>query len=326
MNVEDNCAEKTNTEELNMDEFDCKEKNEKNLSKGVKVGENTQVDNQVGNNPIEKSLKGEKMSGEKMSGKKIRMSRITKNGRAVIIPMDHGTTIGPVQGIENMNNSVPLIDKGGATGLVLHKGIIKNLRQVTSSGVIMHISASTKLSRDSDKKVLVGSVDEAVRLGADAVSVHVNIGGNENEPDMLSDLGRVADDCDRMQMPLLVMAYPRGDNVNDGMDVENVAMVARVAAELGADIVKTNYTGDPESFKRVTRGCPVPVVIAGGPKCETDRDILEMVKGAMQGGAAGISLGRNAFQHDNPEKIVKALRQIIVEDKSVDDALKVLEE
>ncbi len=260
-----------------------------------------------------------------MNGKKIRMNRITKNGKAVIIPMDHGTTIGPVRGIEDMNKTTPLIDEGGATSVVLHKGIIRSLEEAPSAGIIMHISASTKLSQNPDKKVLVGSVEEAVRLGADAVSVHVNVGGNKSEPDMLYDLGKISEKCEEMQMPLLVMSYPRGDNIKDSMDPENVAMVARVAAELGGDIVKTNYTGDVESFKKVTQGCPIPVVIAGGPKCETDKEVLEMVDGAMKGGAAGISLGRNAFQHDSPKRIVKALRQIIIENKTVEEALKVLE-
>lgn len=260
-----------------------------------------------------------------MNGKQVRMKRITKKNRAVIIPMDHGTTKGPVEGIEDMNSTVPNIDKGGATAVVLHKGIIKSLNEVPEAGTIMHLSASTKFSQNPDGKVLVGSVKEAVKLGADAVSVHLNIGGNGCEENMLYDTGRIAEECEKIQMPLLAMAYPRGDNIKDGMDPENVAMVARAAAEVGADMVKTNYTGSPESFKKVTQSCPVPVVIAGGPKCETDREVLEMVKGAMEGGAAGISLGRNAFQHKNPETIVKALREIIVKEATVEEALKVME-
>lgn len=263
---------------------------------------------------------------EKMNGKQARIQRITTNNKAVIIPMDHGTTKGPVSGLENMNKTAPLIDKGGATGVVLHKGIIKNLDQPPCCGIIMHLSASTKFSPDPDSKVLVGSVEEAVRLGADAVSVHLNIGGNKAEPQMLSDVGKIADKCEQLQMPLLVMAYPRGDNVEDPLDSENVAMATRVAAELGADIVKTNYTGDPESFKRVTSGCPVPVVIAGGPKCETNKEVLEMAEGAIKGGATGISLGRNAFQHETPEKIVSALREVIVNNTSAEEALKMIEE
>lgn len=259
-----------------------------------------------------------------MNGKKIRMNRITQNGRAVIIPMDHGTTIGPVNGIENMNKTVECMDNGGATAVVLHKGIIRSLEETPKCGVVMHLSVSTKFSENPDGKVIVGSVKEALRLGADAVSVHLNIGGNEAEPQMIKDMGKIAQDCDEMQIPLLAMAYPRGNKVKDSMDPENVAMVARAAAEMGADIVKTNYTGDSESFRRVTSTCPVPVVIAGGPKCNTDREVLEMVKGAMDGDATGISLGRNAFQHNSPEEIVKALRAIIVDNNSVDEALKVM--
>ena len=132
-------------------------------------------------------------------------------------------------------------------------------------------------------------------MGADAVSMHVNIGA-ESEAKMLSDLGMVAVECMEWGMPLLAMMYPRGKNIKTNNDLDQVKLAARVAAELGADIVKTVYTGDPESFREVTRGCPVPVVVAGGSKTD-DRTTLELIEGAMAGGAAGISIGRNAFQH-----------------------------
>jgi DhnA family fructose-bisphosphate aldolase class Ia len=120
------------------------------------------------------------------------------------------------------------------------------------------------------------------------------------------------------------MVYPRGPNIQNGFDPEVVAHVARVGAELGADIIKTNYTGDPDSFRQVTNGCPVPVVIAGGPKAGNDREVLEMVKGAMEGGAIGVSIGRNAFQHDNPTSITRAISAIVKENVSVEEALKFL--
>ncbi len=118
-------------------------------------------------------------------------------------------------------------------------------------------------------------------MGADAVSMHVNIGA-ESEAKMLQDLGMVAVECMEWGMPLLAMMYPRGKNIATSNDLEQVKLAARVAAELGADIVKTVYTGDPESFREVTRGCPVPVVVAGGSKTD-DRTTLELIEGAMAG-------------------------------------------
>ena len=259
-----------------------------------------------------------------MNGKDIRLNRIMSHGKAVIIPMDHGTTVGPIPGLIDMNHTVSEVDRGGATAVVLHKGIMRHLSAPTSCGIIMHLSASTMVAQDPDRKVLVGTVQEAVRRGADAVSVHVNIGGTPGEPSMLEAIGTVADQCDEHQMPLLAMMYPRGPNIPEALHAESVALAARVGAELGADIVKTVYTGDIDTFRAVVRSCPVPIVIAGGPKCSTDLELLRRVEDAMTAGAAGVSLGRNAFQHENPRELVHALRNIIVEGATALEAMELM--
>jgi fructose-bisphosphate aldolase/2-amino-3,7-dideoxy-D-threo-hept-6-ulosonate synthase len=123
-------------------------------------------------------------------------------------------------------------------------------------------------------------------------------------------------------MPLLAMMYPRGKKISSEHDVDVVKFAARAGAELGADIIKTNYTGDIDSFKEVTKGCPVPVIIAGGPKMNTTRDVLIMVKDSIEAGGVGTSIGRNVFQSENPTKLVKAFSMIIHDDASVDEALK----
>jgi fructose-bisphosphate aldolase/2-amino-3,7-dideoxy-D-threo-hept-6-ulosonate synthase len=159
-------------------------------------------------------------------------------------------------------------------------------------------------------------------MGADGVSVHINVGA-ESEARMLEDLGRVAVACMEWGMPLLAMMYPRGRKVADEHDLECVKLSARVAAEFGADIVKTVYTGDPDSFREVTRGCPVPVVVAGGSKTD-ERAILDLIEGAMEGGAAGISIGRNAFQHPAPNRLIRAAALIIHEERSAEEAMEIL--
>ncbi len=265
---------------------------------------------------------------ERMSiGKRIRMERIIdrKSKRSVIVPMDHGVTLGPVRGLEDMRKAVNAVAEGGANAVLLHKGIVfaGHRGYGKDIGLILHISASTNLGPDPLNKVLVASVEEGIKLGADAISIHVNVGA-ENEPEMLQALGAVAMECEEWGMPLLAMMYPRGPKVKSEHDAEMVKHAARVGAELGADVIKTNYTGDPDSFKEVIRSCPVPVIIAGGPKANTDEEVLQMVEGAIEAGASGVSIGRNIFQHDDPTKMTQAISKIVHEGFSAKEALEIL--
>jgi DhnA family fructose-bisphosphate aldolase class Ia len=166
----------------------------------------------------------------------------------------------------------------------------------------------------------VCTVEEALRLGADAVSVHVNL-GDVMDTAMVRDTGEVSRECRKWGMPLVAMMYTRGEKIKNQFDVKYVKHAARVGAELGADIVKVNYTGSPDTFREVVEGCPVPVVIAGGEKVETDRDLLEMVAGALKAGAAGVSIGRNAFQHKDPIRVVQAIGRMTHEGWEMQRAL-----
>ena len=262
-----------------------------------------------------------------MIGKKIRLERIIdrNSSRTVIIPMDHGVTIGPVDGLADMRTTVSKVVAGGANAILMHKGIVRAGHRGAGRdvGLIIHLSASTTVSPDPNAKELVCSVEEAVKLGADAVSVHINLGA-ETDRDMLSQLGFVSEVCMEWQMPLVAMMYTRGHKIKNEYDVKYVRHAARVGVELGADIVKVVYTGSTESFTEVVAGCPVPVVIAGGAKMDSDEDIFKMVDGALKAGAAGVSIGRNAFQHEDPEKMVAALCKMVHKNASVEDALQIL--
>ena len=263
-----------------------------------------------------------------MIGKKIRLERILnrKNNRTVIAPMDHGVSSGPLKGIIDIDKTIEEISQGGADAVLMHKGIVGHGHRGYGKdiGLIIHLSASTSLAPDPDKKVIVTSVEKAIQLGADAVSVHVNI-GSEYEGEMLQELGEIAETCSYWQIPLLAMMYPRGQKVTDEHDVEMVKHAARVGSELGVDIVKTNYTGDPDSFKEVVDGALCPVVIAGGPKVETDKQLLEMVKDSLEVGGAGVAFGRNLFQAKNPGKITRAISEVVHNDMEVEEALKFLD-
>jgi len=262
-----------------------------------------------------------------MHGKDIRIERIMdrRSKKMIIVPLDHGVSQGPINGLIDLCKTVDAVAEGGATAVLGHVGLALHghRRSGEDIGLILHLSASTSLGPDPNNKVIVNSVTHALKMGADAVSVHVNIGA-DSEAAMLSDLGRISIECMEWGMPLLAMMYPRGRKIECESDVEHVKLAARVAAELGADLVKTIYTGDPDSFREVTEGCGVPVVVAGGSKMN-DREMLEIVEGAMLGGAAGISIGRNVFQHRNPAAFLTAARAVLMEQRSVEEALEILE-
>ncbi|MDQ7837599.1 MAG: 2-amino-3,7-dideoxy-D-threo-hept-6-ulosonate synthase [Thermodesulfobacteriota bacterium] len=262
-----------------------------------------------------------------MTGKQIRMERIFNRNtkKTVIVPMDHGVTVGPIEGLIDMKKTVNAVASGGANAIVVHKGIVRAGHRGGGKdvGLIIHLSGSTTISPYPNAKTMICTVEEAIKIGADAVSIQVNV-GNGNDSEMLRDLGQTARIASEWGIPLLAMMYPRGEKIKNEYDPEIIRHVARLGAELGADIVKCSYTGDPESFRRVVEGCPVPVVIAGGPKMSSDRDLLTMVRDAIDAGASGLSIGRNIFQHKNPQHMTATLSRMVHRRYSVEEALEYL--
>jgi predicted phospho-2-dehydro-3-deoxyheptonate aldolase len=228
-----------------------------------------------------------------------------------------------MQGLETAEKVVRDVSEGGATAVLFHKGTLMHMKEAYRIGTIIHLNGSTSLVPSQDRKVKITSVEEALRLGADSVSVHVNM-GSSYEQEMLSFLGETADKCEEYQVPLIAMMYPRGEFIKQPVSAEIVAHVARVGAEAGADIVKTVYTGSTETFREVVRKCNAPVVLAGGPKVQTDKGLLLLAKSAIDAGAIGVTFGRNVFQHKEPRKIVSALRKIVIEEKDVESAMEAL--
>lgn len=258
-------------------------------------------------------------------GKAIRMERIVdrKTHRTVIVPMDHGITAGPISGLIDLRATVDKVAEGGANAVLGHMGLPLHGHRGYGKdiGLIIHLSASTNLGPDPNHKVLVTRVTDAIKIGADAVSVHINVGADD-EAEMLTDLGRVARTCDQWGMPLLAMMYPRGPKVQSEHEVEYVKHAARVGAELGVDMIKTNYTGSPETFREVVQGCQIPVVIAGGPKMGTEHELFEMIYDAIRVGAAGVSIGRNVFQAENPILLLRRISKLVHEGYTVEEAEK----
>lgn len=262
-------------------------------------------------------------------GKQVRLERILNrtDGRTIIVPMDHGVTMGLVDGLIDMREAVNDMAKAGADAVLMHKGLVRcSYRSAGRDiGLIIHLSASTALSPEGNTKTLVGTVEEGLKHGADAVSIHVNL-GDPNERTMLADFGKVAEACDNWHMPLLAMMYARGPAIKNSFDPVAIAHCARVGVELGADIVKVSYTGDIDSFADVVAGCCVPVVIAGGELMGSDREIFEMVSNSLKAGGSGISIGRNIFQHPRRVDLVRALKAIVHGNASVEEALQIMEE
>lgn len=251
------------------------------------------------------------------NGKRVRLSRLfhAVSGRSVIVPMDHGATLGPIPGLLDPVQSVVKLcrDPSQVQGLVMHRGVMEHVGGMLSPcdlpSRILHLSASTAASPRMAEKMLIASVEDALRMGADAVSIHVNL-GVEAEPDMLRDLGLAASRCQQWGMPLLAMVYTRVNGQVSNM-APDLAHAARLAAEMGADLVKVGYPGNAECMAQVVDGCFIPVLIAGGEKCATDQHALQMVSGAMEGGAAGVCMGRNLFQQEHAAGFVQQVARIV---------------
>ena len=251
-------------------------------------------------------------------GKTVRYNRIVnpETGKTVLIPLDHGILMGPVAGLEDPRETVRRVVTGGANGVIFNAGLASSLYKeyMNRCGAIFNV---TNAISDGNDLTLISSVDHAVRNCADAISVQIMV-GSPQERDMVNNAGRVADECARWGMPLLAMLYPTDEALADqGNAVELRA--ARAGAELGADIVKTSYTGDRDSFQALVDACPVPLLIAGGPRKDTLGEFLKMVEDAMACGAAGVALGRNVWQSSDPTKTTQALVDIVHHGKSVQE-------
>ena len=257
------------------------------------------------------------------TGKATRLARIGTRGRHLIVPMDHGITLGAVKGLKDIESTIDAVTRGGADAVLTQKGIAPRVHENRNgAGYIVHVNGSTAIGPDEMDKRPTGTVEDAVRAGADAVSFHINV-GSEYEPDQITQLGEVTSEADRLGMPTLAMTYARGHDVRDDDPegfAEDLAHAVRLGEELGADIIKTAYSGSPETFERVVEATRLPVVIAGGSK-GTDEQTLSMVRGAIDAGAAGVSMGRSIFQHDDPGAITEAIAAVIHDGASPSEAV-----
>ncbi|MDT3396390.1 2-amino-3,7-dideoxy-D-threo-hept-6-ulosonate synthase [Streptomyces sp. B1866] len=245
-------------------------------------------------------------------GKSLRMRRLSAagDGRYLFVPLDHSVSDGPVVPQARWNGLIRALVDGGADAVVVHKGRARTLAPevLRHCGLVVHLSAGTRHAADPRAKVLVGDVEEALRLGADAVSVHVNL-GSDTEHRQLSDLGAVAAACDAWNMPLLAMVYPRGPRIADPHDPAFLAHAVNIAADLGADLVKTSVTVPPDRMSEVVDSCPLPVLAAGGPP--DGSDLIGYGTSLMLAGCRGLAVGRRIFSSPSPGSLTARLAAVV---------------
>ncbi|HEY2442107.1 MAG TPA: 2-amino-3,7-dideoxy-D-threo-hept-6-ulosonate synthase [Streptosporangiaceae bacterium] len=274
--------------------------------------------NAVDHHPGPQEFDGASYPGYHFS-RALRMHRLFRHGsKLVVVPLDHSVTDGPiVRRGRSIDQLVRDLAASQVDAIVLHKGSLRHIRHTRfgAMSLIIHLSASSHHAPDPDAKCLVTSVEEALALGADAVSVHINL-GSPDERRQIADLGAVAGSCDKWNTPLIAMVYPRGPEIANPHDPELVAHAAILAADLGADIVKTVYPGSRACMAEVTAACPIPVIVAGGSRMESAEQVLDFVTDALLGGAAGVAIGRNVFTAPNPRamagRVTRAVRQLSV--------------
>ena len=257
------------------------------------------------------------------TGKTIRMNTIFRKstGKTVIVAIDHGGIAGPMKGIIDPPRLIEACVAGGADGVLATRGVIRSAEQYfdRTLGIVLRLTGGFTILGGEFEEELISSVDTALRYGASAAVVTVKF-GHEREGYFTKQASLVADNCEQWGLPLIIESMPRGKNVKPG-DPEAVKLASRAAAEIGADVVKTFYTGDPDSFARVIEGCMVPVIILGGAKCESIKDVFSDVYYSIQAGGSGIAIGRNIWQHDDPKAMVEAMCGLVHEGWTVEQAL-----
>ena len=250
-------------------------------------------------------------------GMKNRLSRlIQKDGKALFLPIDHGYFQGPTHGLEHPEETIKPIYQY-ADAIMCTRGVTRNcIDPAIEKPIIMRVSGAVSVvGEDLAAESIVTSIQEILRLNASAVSMSVFV-GTKYENKSLSNLAKLVDECEEYGIP--VMAVSAAGKELEKREARYLALVSRISAEIGARVVKTYYC--KEHFEKVVDGCPVPVVIAGGPKTETQREVFDFVYDGLQKGAIGVNLGRNIWQTQYPVASIKAIRAIIHEGYTAQEA------
>lgn len=260
-------------------------------------------------------------------GKEVRLNRIVnpKSGRMLAITVDHPITRGMMPGLVDIRSVMRKVVAGKPDGITMHKGIAEKVfaPYAGQASIILKASAySVQYHPTYDTPV--ADVEEAVRFGADAISVGCIVGGPD-QAQQLTFLGKISKEAASAGMPLVAHIYPKGALIKDQHDAEVLAYAVRAGAELGVDIIKTMWSGSAESFRSVVDACPSIVALAGGEIGETLEDYLRMTRQALDVGMRGVTYGRFVWSHPHTSAVIKSLSALMHDDASVEGALKVYE-
>lgn len=256
-------------------------------------------------------------------GKANRMNRIfSSDGKTVMLAFDHGYFLGPVTGMQRPAEAIPPLI-GHVDALMLSPGILKTCIDVgTGRGIVLRASGGSSVVMDdvSNEDVILNA-EEAVKLNADAIALSFYI-GTAHESQTLLALARAINDASRFELPVLAVTAV-GKELAEKRDARFLSLACRIAAEFGADIVKTYYC---DGFERITSTCPSPIVVAGGPRLETERDVFDLVYNSIRFGAAGVDMGRNVWQNSFPVGMIYAIRSIVHDGLTPDQAFNMYHE
>jgi DhnA family fructose-bisphosphate aldolase class Ia len=260
-------------------------------------------------------------------GKARRLRKIFQGDeRAVIVAMDHGAYFGLQSGLEDPREPIEQVVAGGADAIMTTLGIAQRFADALApTALILRVDGgATKLGTKAWRGGLIYDAETALKLGADGV-VAMGFPGSENEDKNLQYLAALSKQCVNWGLPLMAEMLPRGfEGGEDARTPESLALAMRIGAELGVDMVKTQYTGNVESFRKAVSSCFVPVVVLGGPKMEDDLATLRTVREAMDAGARGVAMGRNIWGHRRPRKMTEAIVALVHDNVSVDEASRIL--
>ena len=258
-------------------------------------------------------------------GKEVRLNRLfnKKSGNILVIALDHAIGWGVLPGIDDIDKTMEKIIQAEPDAVTMLKGTAEKVFR-PYVGMIPFIMKCTSFAPYHPQyDAWVSQVGEAIRLGAEAVAVGVTVCG-EHQAELLRNLGSITREAEMVGLPVVSHIYPKGAGKENQYKEEYIKYAARAAAELNVDIVKTFYTGDPESYRKVVEACPSKLVVSGGPKLPSVRDVFQMTSDAMSAGAKGVTYGRNVWQAPDPTAMVKALKHIIHEKGTVDEAMELV--
>jgi class I fructose-bisphosphate aldolase/fructose-bisphosphate aldolase/2-amino-3,7-dideoxy-D-threo-hept-6-ulosonate synthase len=259
-------------------------------------------------------------------GKQIRMNRLfnQNTGRMLTIAIDHTISYGVAPSLEHIQKVIDKLVGSKPDAIMMHKGIAERCFPSHAGKIPLIMQSVASSPYQPDNESLLAEASEAIIIGADAISFAITIGGDD-QPQQAERLGKVIRDARVLGLPVIAHCYPKGKFIpeNERFKLENVLYAARVGAELGVDIVKTYYTGSPETFAKVVEAVPTKVVAAGGPKLADLNQMFMAVKDIVNTGSAGITYGRNIWQDPNPAGVVMALRAIVHDDATVDRAMEI---